>query len=221
VAIGLIGTKTALGIVPIGSGNGLARHLKISLNPTIAFQQMITGSARPMDVGMANGKYFFLASGIGFEGVVSHKFATKGSRGFLQYILSSMQMFGTYKPIRVSGRIDGIPFESTVFTMTFANGSEYGNGAKIAPGASIDDGILQLIKIKPFPFYSGLEIFRKLMMGKLNSSPFFSSDPFHLVELQCDQELQGHLDGEPVLFGRNLKINIVPGALLVQIPGEG
>jgi diacylglycerol kinase (ATP) len=218
VACGLVGSKTALGIVPLGSGNGLARHLKISLNPRTAFTQMLQGTSKKMDVGIVNGSMFFLAAGIGFEGVVAHRFAGKNTRGFYQYLLSSAESFFNYKPISVTGSADGIGFSSTVFTLTLANGSEYGNGAIISPGSRIDDGLLQLIQVKPFPWWKSIEIFSRLMKGKLVDGPFYETLPFRNLHIQSSQVLKGHMDGEPVVFGNELKVEVVPGGVWVRNP---
>ena len=218
VACGLTGSQTALGIVPLGSGNGLARHLRISLDPVTAFTQMLQGTSQQMDVGIVNGRKFFLAAGVGFEGVVSHRFAGKTTRGFLQYILSSAETLFQYKPIKVSGLADGTQFSSTVFTLTLANGSEYGNGAIISPGSRVDDGLLQLIRIKPFPVWSSIAIFFRLMTGKLEGSRYFDSLGFKKLRIDSDISLKGHIDGEPVEFGHNIETEIIPKGIWVRHP---
>ncbi|HOY94160.1 MAG TPA: diacylglycerol kinase family protein [Catalimonadaceae bacterium] len=218
VACGLTGSQTALGIVPLGSGNGLARHLKISLDPVTAFTQMLLGTSQQMDVGLVNGRKFFLASGIGFEGVVSHRFAGKTKRGFLQYILSSAETFFQFKPIKVTGLADGTRLSSTVFTLTMANGSEYGNGAIISPGSQVDDGLLQLIRIRPFPVWSSITIFFRLMTGNLEGSQYFDSLGFKRLRIDSDISLKGHIDGEPVEFGQFIETEIIPKGIWVRHP---
>lgn len=218
VACGLTGSLTALGIVPLGSGNGLARHLKISLDPITAFSQMLLGKSLQMDVGLVNGRKFFLAAGIGFEGVVSHRFAGKTTRGFLQYILSSAETFFQYKPIKVMGLADGNEFLSIVFTLTMANGSEYGNGAIISPGSRIDDGLLQLIRIKPFPVWNSIGIFFRLMSGKLDGCRYFESIGFKKLRIDSEVSLKGHVDGEPVEFGYFIETEIIPAGIWVRHP---
>jgi YegS/Rv2252/BmrU family lipid kinase len=218
VASGLTGSQTALGIVPLGSGNGLARHLKISLDPLTAFTQMLLGTSRQMDVGMVNDRKFFLAAGIGFEGVVAHRFAGKNTRGFFQYLLSSAETFFHYKPINVAGSADGIGFSSTAFTLTLANGSEYGNGAIISPGSKIDDGFLQFIWIKPFPIWRSVGLFIRLMTGSLESSRYYESQTFRKLRIESAISLNGHIDGEPVVFGNVLDAEIIPMGLWVRHP---
>jgi diacylglycerol kinase (ATP) len=218
VARSLLGTKTALGIVPLGSGNGLARHLNLSLDPEKAFRQCISGVSISMDVGVANGHYFFLAAGIGFEGEVSHRFATKKNRGFLQYIYSSFEIFRKYAPIRIEGSIDGQKFNSEVFTLTIANGSQYGNGAIISPGSLVNDGLFQLVRVFPFPIWFSLRLFVGLMRGSLQNSDYYASVPCRNLVLRSEKPLPGHLDGEPVDFGNELNIEILDLALLVRIP---
>jgi YegS/Rv2252/BmrU family lipid kinase len=218
VACGLTGSRTALGIVPLGSGNGLARHLKISLDPITAFTQMLLGTSQQMDVGMVNDRKFFLAAGIGFEGVVAHRFAGKNTRGFFQYLLSSAETFFHYQPINVAGLADGIGFSSTAFTLTLANGSEYGNGAIISPGSRIDDGFLQLIRIKPFPIWRSIGLFIRLMTGSLESSRYYESQSFRKLRIESSISLNGHIDGEPVFLGNVLNAEIIPMGLWVRHP---
>lgn len=218
VALGLLNSETPLGIIPLGSGNGLARHLGVSMDPKKAFRQLLAGYTISMDSGQINGRPFFLAAGIGFEGVVAHEFSKQKVRGFSQYIQSAAKAFWSYNPISIEWEIDKQRMSGEVFTMTFANGSQYGNNARIAYGSSICDGKLNQAIVFPFPFWKGSQIFLQLMQGKLNSCKHYQIHPFERITMKSIEPLIGHLDGEPVNFGSELEVKILPGSLLVRVP---
>jgi diacylglycerol kinase family enzyme len=216
VATGLLGSNTALGLIPLGSGNGLARHLGISMDPMEAFLSGLKGKRSNMDVGQLNEGLFFMAAGFGFEGEVAHEFASAGSRGFLNYLLSSLKVWGRYRPVVVWER--GNPESKAYFSVTFANGSQYGNNARIAPGALIDDGLLQWIRIRPFSTWRLPWFTFQLMNGSLSESRYYKTDPFTSLHLQLSGTTPGHIDGEPIMLGPDVDVQILPGALWVQTP---
>ena len=218
---GLMGTNTALGILPAGSGNGLARHLKIPLNPEDAITRLIHGSSEPSDVGFINQIPFFLAAGIGFEGVVAARFATKKKRGFLSYILSAAEEYRRWKPINYTARFERDSISGTAFTLDFANGSQYGNNAIIAPGASVNDGLLQFVRVLPFPHYAAPEMILKLMNGRINRSAYHLERAFTRLELSVEgrDAIEGHADGEPLRFQLPMLVEIQRAGILIRFPG--
>jgi len=214
-AIGLIGSETSLGIVPIGSGNGLARHIGLSMNAEIALIQLLKGDFEFMDVGKINNSYFFLAAGIGFEGTVAQIFSQQKTRGFLQYLLSASKAYGKFKPLEIS--IDG--GKTSIFTLTFANGSQYGNNAFIAPGASIFDGLLNVTQIFPFPFHKGIVLSYRLLNKKLEENRFCKMSVYKSLEINLQTETAGHVDGEPIVLPRNFTVEIEAEKLKIRMPG--
>ena len=213
-AIGLLGSETSLGIIPIGSGNGLARHLGISLEPEIAIKQLIQGKSTWMDVGKIAEHYFFLAAGIGFEGTVSKLFSQQKKRGFSQYLKSAAKAFWFYKPLEIS--INNR--KTKIFTLTFANGSQYGNNAFIAPGASIFDRLLNVTQISPFPFLRSGELIYRLLNQKLKPNRFCKMEAMAKVEIKLDSETPGHVDGEPIVLPENFTVQIISDKLKIRIP---
>lgn len=220
VALGLMGTKTILGLLPLGSGNGLARHIGLSLEPLKAFEQLLTGESHWMDAGEIDGKPFFLAAGFGFEGVVAHQFAKAGKRGFSQYIRSSVGAYFTYRPLRLKVAYSGRSWEGKVFTSTIANGAQYGNNAWIAPKASLTDGMLDWIRILPFPFWKGPGLFYRLLNRKLSAGRFYQSDQAVGFQLEFKGRVEGHLDGEPVYFENLIRVDCLKAALQIRIPSQ-
>jgi len=217
-ACGLVGSETCLGIIPLGSGNGLARHIGLSMKPEMAMKQLIHGETKVMDVGQINEKYFFLAAGIGFEGTVAKHFGEQKSRGFIQYLKSATQALLHYKPIRVVIKTSVKSTDGLVFTLTFSNGSQYGNNAIIAPGASIYDGLLDVTRIAPFPFWKGPELAFRLLTNALESGKYVTRSAENSLEVKLEKETEGHLDGEPVLFPKSFTVNIAAEKLKIREP---
>lgn len=222
VACGLLGSKTSLGIIPLGSGNGLARHLNIPLNSGEAVSVLLKGKNTLVDYGEVNQIPFFLAAGIGFEGVVARRFAEKKTRGFLSYLKSSAEEFFRWKPIRYTARYEDEVLEGEAFTIDFANGSQYGNNAIISPGAAIDDGLLQFVRVLPFPLHAAPGMLRQLLKGRINRSGYHLEKAFTALDLKIEgqQKIEGHTDGEPRDFTVPLSVKVIPSSLLLRVPAE-
>ena len=216
VACGLLGSKTSLGIIPLGSGNGLARHLNIPLQPVEAITTLLRGKNTPMDHGEVNQIPFFLAAGIGFEGVVARRFAQKKARGFFSYITASMQEYLKWKPIQYKTIYEDEIMEGSAFTIDFANGSQYGNNAIISPGAAIDDGLLQFVRVLPFPLLEAPTMLKQLLEGRINRSGYHLQRAFTRIELRIEgmNKIEGHTDGEPREFNLPLTVKVIPSSLL-------
>jgi diacylglycerol kinase family enzyme len=220
VACGLIGSQTTLGIIPTGSGNGLARHLRIPLNPGAAMLALLNGRTTKLDYGTVNNIPFFLASGVGFEGAVAARFAKKKKRGFLSYIMAAAEEYRKWKPIEYQAKYEREVLQGKAFTIDFANGSQYGNNAIISPGAEVNDGLLQFVRVLPFPHYAAPEMLIRLMNGRIDRSIYHIERAFTSLELSIKdrQVVEGHVDGEPIRFQLPLFIEIHPAGLQVRIP---
>ena len=206
-------TGTALGIVPLGSGNGLARHLGLPMNPQKAILRALTGKPVLIDSGELNDHPFFCTAGLGFEAFVAHEFAQQPTRGLQTYIKTAFRAFWTYKPAEYT--IDGKNV-GPLFSLTAANAGQFGNNAWIAPTANIADGRLDLCQIKPFPTHMvsvlGWQLFRK----SVNGSAYWSGRKIGETTLQSSAPLLAHADGEPLtLPGNTCTVRVLPGSLLV------
>ena len=133
VARGLKDTKTALGIIPMGSGNGFARHLNIPMRPQKALEMINHSEPISVDYGLANGKVFVCTCGTGFDAVIADQFAASNKRGFMTYIRNTIAKAFTYKPQTYHIVGDGLDVTQEAFLITFANANQWGNDAKIAP----------------------------------------------------------------------------------------
>ncbi|MDR2814119.1 MAG: NAD(+)/NADH kinase [Prevotellaceae bacterium] len=216
VAQALTNTGAALGIVPVGSGNGLARHLRIPMNVCRALELISTAKAHRMDYGLMNGVPFFCTAGVGFDALVGNMFAQADSRGFTSYLRQILKAFLSYKPEQYDLAIDGeAAIRRKSFLITFANASQWGNNACIAPAASVSDGLIDMVVVGSFPLYHAPRIAVKLFTRRIDKLRFV--EVFRCRTATVDRAHSGyvHYDGEPSQTGRRIEVKMVQGALNV------
>ena len=197
VAMGLVGTNTPMGVIPMGSGNGLAREIGVSMNMMKSARILTEGADVCLDVCKLNDQRFLCTSGIGFDAQVAEKMSKASSRGFLKYVQLTIQESISFKPINVRMTVDGVLLEEPVFLITFANASQFGNNAFIAPAASMTDGLIDVVVVKKFsklwmPFFA-VALFTKLV-PKL---PFVECYKAQQIDLEQANTPYFHFDGEP------------------------
>jgi len=158
IASSIVGTDTALGIIPFGSGNGLARFLGIPMDTREAIKTLNKEKVELIDSGKLNGQYFFNMAGMGFDAHISEVFSHEKRRGFVTYIKSTFREINNYKPQTYHIEIDGKLYEREAFMLSFANSSQYGNNAHISPHASVQDGLIDVCIIKQFPIWRLIEM---------------------------------------------------------------
>ena len=213
VARGLIDSETALGIVPIGSGNGLARHLKIPLKTEKAIQFAANQSFALMDVCFLNEIPFFCTAGVGFDAEVAREFSKQPSRGLKTYAKMALKSFRTFKPevYRFDNQED-----KTAFAITFANATQYGNNAMISPKSKINDGLIEMVVLKPFPFGAAPIIGVRLFRGTLPNSRYIEMESGKEFSLKSKKDFLIHYDGEPLQLNTNeIKVSIQKQSLKV------
>ncbi|SDK69423.1 lipid kinase, YegS/Rv2252/BmrU family [Catalinimonas alkaloidigena] len=217
VASQLVGSSVALGIVPFGSGNGLARHLHIPLEPVRALQNLAVYSPYTIDTATLNGRPFFCTAGVGFDAHVGALFARSVRRGFRSYVTTTLQEYFKYESHRYRLCWDDQSLALEAFTITFANAGQYGNNAWIAPKADIADGVLDLCVLRPFPHYVMPVLGTQLFRRTLDQSPYLDIHPVKKVVLECDTSVPTplHIDGEPLALEGPFTIAIRPGSLRV------
>lgn len=209
----LINSNCALGIIPSGSGNGFARHLKLPLNLKKAVERINQFSLKTIDTGLVNDIPFLATAGVGFDAHVAKKFAKFGKRGFLSYMQVSTNEFRNYKSKSYRFSIDGKPYEEEAFLIVIANAAQYGNNAWIAPSARIDDGLLNIGILKPFPPALLPDILFRLFNKSIESSKYYKKLLGKEVEIKKVKSY--HTDGEPIKEKGKLKIKVVPNSLQV------
>lgn len=213
-AQGLIGSSTALAIIPRGSGNGLARHLGIPLVPKDAIGFLHHRIAKKMDVGYLNDQLFLCAAGIGFDAKVADAFDQFGKRGLFSYLYLAFKTYIQYKPATYELVVEDQSMTIKAFFVAFANASQYGNNAYIAPQANIADGMLDLVIIKPFPIWRSIAIIIKTFTRSLHRSSFVTTIPFKNLTLNSPG-LLAHVDGEPLKTEGKIIVSIQPKALKI------
>ncbi|NIK72553.1 YegS/Rv2252/BmrU family lipid kinase [Thermonema lapsum] len=218
VAQALINTNIPLGVLPFGSGNGLARHFGIPLKAEEALKLLISGKPQAIDVGQVNEKLFLCTTGIGFDAAVSERFASYKARGFMTYVRSTLETFATYRPEEVEIDWGEGRRAYTVFSATVANISQYGNNAYIAPVASADDTYLDLCILKPFPKWQMPLIALALFTKQLPRFAFYEHRRVKKVTFYRKQAAVSHFDGENAYEGKELHIEVRPQALHLIAP---
>ena len=218
VGTALIGTDTALAIVPAGSGNGLARHLKIPLNLRKAVKLLNNFQTKCIDSIKINDFYSLNVAGIGFDAHISHLFAKKKHRGVTAYMKLVAAEFATYKADEYHLTIDSKELDTKAYLISFANSSQYGNNIYIAPDAEIDDGLIDVCIVNGFPKIIAPALLIS-MLGRDNIRGYLDKIvKAKEIVIEHPNELSGHIDGEPVFFGKKVTIKINPLSLKVIVP---
>lgn len=218
VGSALCGTDTALAIVPSGSGNGLARHLRISMNASRALQVLNNGVKAQFDYCTVNDKPFFCVCGMGFDAAVSNKFANEGTRGFITYIKTALTEYINYKPQAYKIDIDDKSMTDKAFVIACCNAAQYGNNAYIAPRATMQDGLIDVTVMHPFnPVVSPL-IGARLFLRQLNVDNHVSIYRGKHVVIERRHDDVIHIDGDPVMMPARVVIENVSKGINILVP---
>ncbi|HEX7415422.1 MAG TPA: diacylglycerol kinase family protein [Bacteroidia bacterium] len=215
VAQNLINTGITLGIIPRGSGNGLARSLGIPQNTIKAIKRIETGTIRTIDSGMINEKPFFCAAGIGFDAHICQLFAQTKKRGLSAYIKIGIQQFFSYKPKEYSIEVNNEVFKIKAFVVAFANAGQYGNDFYIAPQAKMDDGLLHIVILKPFTFIGACYLMVKILNRKAHLSKNILTLTAQSIKIKNLSIEPIHFDGEPGSLENEIEVSIHPQSLKV------
>ncbi len=216
VAKRLIGSRLALGILPTGSGNGFARHVGLPVTPRETLAACDDGKIVTIDTATVNGMPFIGVMGIGFDAVIAHRFGA--TRGLRNYIRAGLGAFARYQPEEYEIEVDGEKVRRRAFVVAVANSSQYGNNARIAPIASLQDGLLDVVTIGDVSFFSAIPLLVSLFNGTLHRSRNTNAAKGRRIVIRRDAEGPAHLDGEPVILGAELDVRVVPESLRVLIP---
>ncbi len=216
---GLLGTDTALAIIPCGSGNGLARHLGVPMSCAAALDSLLHSEPLLADVGRANGHPFFCAMGVGFDAAVVRRFNTLARRGLLAYVHASVREYFSYRAQPLAVRVDGAQVTRHVPQfVTIANGSQFGNGATIAPRARLDDGRLDLVVVRSLTLFNALPLACRLFTRTLDRSRHVTTATGTRFVIERDQPGIMHVDGELVATEARIEVEILPRALKLWAP---
>lgn len=220
VAAALTGHKAVLGIIPCGSGNGLARNLLLPLNPIKALEVILQNNIKRIDYCTVNGMKYFCAFGVGYDAVVAHTFAEQKNRGLNNYILSAVKEYGHYLPHEYTIHFNGTEISEQFMLIAACNGSQYGNNAYIAPEAVNDDGNVDLVMIRPGShltrFMATIKMFTHNI--KENKNIVYRSVSELTITDNNSEQVLAHLDGEPIIINNPIKIKCHKQQLSVFVP---
>ena len=216
VACGLLGSNTALGIIPNGSGNGFARHLDISTRMNRAIEMLNSSEVIHVDYGLVNDIPFFSTFGVGFDAVVAHDFADS-SRGFKGYVQSIFKDLFQYKPESYHLEGEGIDLTTTAFLINFANAGQWGYDAYIAPKASVQDGWLDVAVVTEFPMTAAAGLALSLFTKDIDENLHMNTLRAKEITLTRENEGAVHIDGTPTQMGKELHVKIVEDGLKVLV----
>lgn len=208
-------TTIALGILPFGSGNGLARSIGVPMDIKEALSLIAKGKTKKIDSGLINDVPFFCTSGVGFDAHIGALFASNTKRGLKSYIKIIWKEYFSYKAQDYKLIVDGKEENVNAFLIAFANAGQYGNNFYIAPQAAMNDGIIDVSVLKPFALPSAIGLLRKILARKANLSKHIQSFSGKEIKLIRKEVGPFHFDGEPGITGAEVIVKVVPNSLNV------
>lgn len=216
VASQLINTNVNFGLIPMGSGNGFARSLNLPLKPKQALETIFKNKIIEIDVGKVNDRFFFAVSGVGIDAYIASRFQGRKIRGAIPYFIVGTKAYFNYSYpgftiINKDEKVTANPF-----LITIANTSQFGNGAKIAPQAELQDGLLDICIVQKMSVIKTINAAIKMFRGRINDLSTYSTFTTDKIEIASQNgEIDYHVDGEPLKTNKNLVFQIVPKSLKV------
>jgi YegS/Rv2252/BmrU family lipid kinase len=219
IACALAFQEVPLGLVPAGSGNGLARELGVSRRAERAIAEALAAEPRALDLGEIDDHLFVNLAGIGFDAYVAAEFdaPTNRRRGFDTYVRIGARALIGYVPERYEITTGDGRTESRAILVTLANSAQFGNGARIAPGARVDDGLLDLVVVEERTRWRTLWNVPRLFTGTIDRMPGCTIRRIDRATIESDRPMVYHVDGEPIAGGTRLRVRVHPGALRVAV----
>lgn len=214
----LCGSSVALGILPAGSGNGLARHVGVPMDMDLAIDVVAADNVVASDYGTVNGRPFFCTFGLGFDAAVSHRFARQHHRGLLSYIRSCVSEYVKYRPQTYTVSANGKLLTEKAFLVAVCNASQWGNNAYIAPQASITDGLLDITIVHSGSPIDAAVMGMDIFTGYINKNTMVRSFRAPAAVIYRNAVGEAHIDGEPMMMDNILDIKCHRGKLLIFTP---
>jgi YegS/Rv2252/BmrU family lipid kinase len=214
----LIGRRVALGVVPTGSGNGFARQIGLPMDVRASLQSCRGGRIETIDTARVNGLPFLATMGVGFDAAVAEAFASAGTRGLRTYVRVGVREARRFKSDEYEVHVDGAPRTLRAFAVVVANAAHYGNNARIAPLASLQDGVLDVVTVGEINLLQAAALVPRLFRGTIDKSKHVTVTRGTRVEIRRPHPGPAQLDGEPLLLAERLEVEIVPRSLRVLVP---
>ena len=211
----------SLGVVPSGSGNGLARELGLPAAPVAALTVAVTGPTRVIDCGELDGRLFVNVAGVGLDASIAHRFAALGNRrGFRRYVEIGARELLRFEADEYTIAADDRTIRARALVVAIANARQYGNGAVIAPFARLDDGRLDVVVVADRPVWRTLMHVPDLFRGRIDRVPGVTMTAASRIEIVSVRPALYHVDGEPFATGTSIRARAHAGALRVRVPHE-
>lgn len=218
VARGLVNTRTALAIIPCGSGNGLARHLMLPMSPRQAIEVINELEIHQLDYGVVDNHPFLCTCGIGFDAFIAAKFASAGKRGMMTYVEKIFKDGLNYESETYEYVIDdGEPVTQTAWLISCANASQYGNDAYIAPQASMKDGELDIVIMDPVGIQNVVSVNMEMVNKTLHKNHNIHTLKGKRLVVKRKTEGYIHFDGEPAMAPANVEIHLVERGINIVV----
>lgn len=214
----LIGRELALGVVPTGSGNGFARQLGLPMNLRASMQSCRGGRIVTIDTARVNGLPFLATMGVGFDAAIAEAFANAGTRGLRTYVRVGLREFRRFRAEEYEISVDGARRTRRAFVVAVANAAHYGNNARIAPPASLQDGVLDVVIVDDISILQAVALLPRLFRGTIDKSRHVTIVQGTHIEIRRPAPGPAQLDGEPVSLPERLSVEIVPRSLRVLVP---
>ena len=208
VARSLTHSQTALGIIPCGSGNGLARHLCIPLDVKKALRIINHCQIESFDYGVINDLPFFCTCGMGFDAFISFKFAEAGKRGPITYVENVLKEGLKYKPETYEVEDETCAKRYKAFLIACANASQYGNNAYIAPHATMKDGMMDIVILEPFTAFDAPQISFDLFSKTLEKNSKIKTFKSKRIHIHRTAPGAIHYDDDPIMTGTDVDVHI-------------
>ena len=219
VARSLIGKEVVLAIIPLGSGNGLARCLHIPLNPNRALRLLREGEVQTIDSATVNGTPFVSVAGIGLDAQTAFDFSNDPRRGIIPYTKYALANYHNFKEETYSITFDGQEtFRCNPLLITFANSNQFGYHAIIAPKSSLQDGLIDACILNRPPVLQAPTAVLDMMCGRLDHSRHFTEIQARHILVERASNGVVNIDGEPMMLPATLDIRVVPSSLRVLCP---
>lgn len=218
VAQGLINSNSAMGIIPVGSGNGLAHHLKIPTNITKAIEIINRSKTSTIDTGLMNGKLFLSIAGLGFDALVAEKFAQSKRRGFWPYFKLVFFEYFKFKGHDYIINFDDKSIQRKALLISFANSNQFGYNVILAPKASIDDGYIDLCIVKRMSVINAAMAVPRLFLKNFDTSRHVEVYKVKEAKIQCSEPVFSHIDGDPHDHLSDVHMKIQPRSLKIIVP---
>ncbi|HBG71467.1 MAG: hypothetical protein A2W93_14540 [Bacteroidetes bacterium GWF2_43_63] len=209
--------NVSFGIVPEGSGNGLALHLRLPLKTEKALEIAFGNKVSPSDVGLFNGIPFFSVAGVGFDAMVAYRFSQKKGRGLRNYVLAVMQNYPGFKPTEYSVEAVGKTITGKFLMISFANSNQFGNNTSLSPDASLSDGLIDLCLMKKVPVPAAALLSPLLFLKKFNLTRFLKIIRTEKAKITVQLPAHYHIDGDPFeLKNAEIWLDTLPAALNIH-----